>query len=323
MTPTGSRSASSGRSDLRWSQLRTGAVLLAVLAVALTAIFLSDVVLRELSEGPAIVVTAAEARDLEPGSAVWVAGLPAGRVTAVRFRETGAGGRRPVVVRAVLGEEAAGTLRADAAARIRAAALLAPAVVAIRPGRAERPFRVGDTLRAEPRIGQEEIRARADSLARELRGLAPLSDSLRRRLEEGPGTLAALRRDDALGSELRRAGDQAMGLAARIPEGTAARLASDTAARASLARTARLFRRLAGHGRRAAGRADSLRRELARLADRLDGLGRRLDDGRGTLGRLLGDEALRRERRRVEAQMDSLRSELLAHPLRWLRIGLF
>lgn len=323
MTPTGSSSPSTGPSEPGWSRLRTGAALIAGLAVVLAAVFFSDVVLRELSEGPQLTVTAAEARDLEPGASVWVAGVPAGRVTSVRFREAGGEDRQPVVVRAVLREDAAGILRADASAQIRTSALLAPAVLALDPGRSGRAFDPGDTLRARPGPDREEIRARADSLAGALAALAPLADSLRTRLEEGPGTLAALRRDDALRADLRRAGESLRGLTREASRGSAAKLARDTATRAALGRTTERLRRLAEEADGRAAPADSAARALGALLVRLDTLSRRLDAGRGTAGRLLRDRALQRERRRLEATMDSLRAELLADPFRWLRFRLF
>lgn len=297
--------------------------LLAGLTALLAAIFLSDVLLRELTEGPRLTVVAAEAAELQPGSEVWIAGVPAGRVTSVRMRPPEASGRRPVLVRAVLREGAGRTLRADAEARIRASSLLAPSVVAIRPGRSGRPFDYSDTLEAEPRLDREDVLGRADSLARALAGLEPLADSLRRRLTEGPGTLAALRRDERLLRRLGRAGEALRRLAERIPRGTAARLAADTAARASLRRIARGARSLSEQAVQLRARRDSLRRQLDTLAARLDELGRHLEAGRGTLGRWLRDGALQRQRRLLRARMDSVTAELLVDPLRWLRFRLF
>lgn len=307
---------------MRWSQLRTGAILLLALTGTLTAIFFSDAVMRELSEGPELMIAATEASGLEAGSGVWVAGVPAGRVRAVRFREPGSG-ERPVVIRAVLREDAAETVRADASARIRASALLAPSVVAVDPGRSDRAFDFRDTLRTEERLDQQDVRARADSLARALRGLAPLADSLGGRLTEGPGTLAALRRDEALRGDLDRLAAALEGVLERIPRGTAARLAADTAVRASLGRTMDRLRALAERAPRLEARRDSFRRRLDALTGRLERLGARLDSADGTAGRLLHDGALRRERRRLDAQMDSLVVELLADPLRWIRFRLF
>lgn len=311
--------------DLTWSQVRTGAVILAVLAVVLAVVFLSDVVARELSEGPQMVVSATEARDLEPGSRVWIAGVPAGRVTDVRFREPGRNGARPVLVRAVVREEAARLVRADATASIRSSALLAPAVLSVEPGTSSRRFDFSDTLIAVPLPGREEIMARADSLLGALDRLRPLAARLRSRLREGPGTLAALRGDPALAESLERMAEAGMRLAGEIPRGSAARIAADTALHDRMRRLRRRLRTAAGQGDGTPGEGErpDLASEVEELVRRLERLGAGLRSGRGTLGRLARDEALRRERRLLEARVDSVRAALLAEPLRWLRFRLF
>lgn len=310
--------------DLTWSQVRTGATILALLAVVLAVIFLSDVVVRELSDGPEMLVSATEARDLEPGSRVWIAGVPAGRVTRVRFREPGRERVRPVLVRAVLREEAADLVRADASATIRASALLAPAVLSVDPGTSGRRFDFSDTLDAVPLPGREQIMARADSLLRSLEAMRPLAERLRTRLREGPGTLASLRGDPALSGSLERLAEAGTRLAAEIPGGSAARMAADTALHERVRRLRDRLRAAAGEAEPAGGggRAD-LASEVEELARRLERLRSGLRSGRGTLGRLARDEALRRERRLLEARIDSVRASLLSEPLRWLRFRLF
>ena len=308
-------------SRLEWHRLRTGLLLLAGIGLAALVVFFLDVVLRELSEGPTLHVAADRASNLQPGAAVWVAGVPAGRVTSVRFREPGTAEERRVLVRTVLDREAAGLLRADASAVIREAALLAPSVVAVDPGDADDAFAFSDTLETEPRLGADEILARADSLRERLVALRPLADSLDRRLTEGPGTLAALRRDGALAGELHSGLARARRLARRSEEGSARLLARDSA--------------LAAAWGRIAARGDTLRRALpqeplaaldrglAALEARIDALELRLSEPGGTVGRLRHDGALERERRELEARLDSVRAELLRDPLAWLRVRLF
>lgn len=304
-----------------WSRFRTGAFLLVGLAAAAAVVFFLDEVLRELAEGPELIVVAREARDLRPGAEVWVGGVPAGRVLTVRFREPAADGAGRVVVRAVLHEDAAGQLRADASALVRESALLAPSVVAVHPGDADAPFDFADTLRAEQRAGSADVLARADSLRRRLDALRPLAERLRARMEEGPGTLAALRRDDALAAELADGAARMRRWADSAEGGTAALVGRDSA--------------LVARWERIAARGDTLKRvlpsgEIAELDAVLTGLERRigaletgLSEGHGTAGRLLTDGALARERRTLEARLDSVKAELLADPLRWLRIRLF
>lgn len=306
---------------LPWHRMRAGVVLVAALAVAALAVFFLDEVERELSEGPQLLVAATQASNLEPGAEVWVAGVPAGRVLAIHFRAATADTARRVLIRTVLERDAADLLRSDASAIIRESALLAPSVVAVLPGEGTTPYDFSDTLRAQRRIGADLVLARADSLRDRLASLRPLAERLRARLSEGPGTLAALRRDSALAVELGARLARARDWAGASEDGTAALLGRDSA--------------LAGAWDRIGARADTLRRAapvdgiaaldraLVEVGRRLDSLERRLQEPRGTAGRLLHDGALERERREMEARLDSVRMELMADPLRWLRIRLF
>lgn len=321
--PTGSRPRSSGPSDPgpgpTRDRLRLGGFLLAGLVAASVAVFFLDVVAREMSLGPDLLVAAAEARNLEPGAAVWVAGVPAGRVTRIRFRPAAAAADRRILIRAEIRADAADLLRSDAEASVQVSALLAPSVLAVRPGRAATPLDPSDTLQAVPRAQVSEVMDRASSLAGRLETLRPLARRLARRLEDGPGTLAALRADPAtaerLGTGLRAARDLARG----ADEGSAALLAGDS----TLVPRWRRIGRRSGRISAAVGDAAAVTRELDRLAARLSGIVDRVNSTRGTLGRFLGDDALGRERRLLEARYDSVRSELLADPLIWLRFRLF
>lgn len=320
---TGSRPRSSGPSDASrgasWRQLRTGALLLVGLAAAGLSVFFMDEVERELAAGPRLTVAAPEARDLQPGAPVWLAGVPAGRVTRIRFRPAGEADDRRVLIRAELRPDAAGLLRSDASAAVRTPALLEPPVLAVDPGTSPVPFDPADTLSAERRVDVRNVMARADSLVGRLRALRPLGRELTGRLEDGPGTLAALRRDPATSRRLRAALRRGAALARSAGDGSAALLASDSTLGLRWGR----IRRRAGRVAAGAEEAAALAGELRGLTGRLSRLEARLDSARGSLGRFLHDDALRRERRLLEARMDSVRVELLADPLRWLRIRLF
>lgn len=309
----------SPRRDPPAPAIRKGTLQLILLAAVAAAVFFLDVVLREMSEGPELTIAAPAARNLEPGADVWVAGVPAGRVLSVRFRER-SGDEGPVLVRAVLNEDAAATIRRDASVALHQSALLEPAVVSIRPGTASAAFDFSDTLRARPLTGATDVLARLDSLAAELRGLRPLGRRLGRRLEEGPGTLAALRADTALGRDLRRLAGRLEGLAERIPAGSAARLAADRELAATWDTLAARSRRLARGMDAGAGPVAA---SLDSLAATATGVARRLEEGRGSLARFAVDSALAREARGIRARLDSVRAELLAEPLRWLRFRLF
>ncbi len=309
-----------------WPQLRLGAILLAVLVLASGMVFFLDELQRELSEGPHLVVEASAAQGLEVGADVWIAGVVAGRVESIRLVRPHAG-RGPVMIGAVLEPGAEWILRADATASLKASSLMAPTVLSLDPGRdVDRPFRYGDTLQAQPELSVEEIMARADTLRARLHRLAPEGRALVRRLEEGPGTLASLRRHPERLRRLAADLDRSRELALAAPGGTAARILRDTALRQEAHRLrARLDSMTAPDGVLArSGRERAvLSATLDSLRQRVRVVETRLAEGRGTAGRILHDRAIQRERALFRARLDSVKAELIADPLRWLRFALF
>lgn len=309
----------SPRPEPTWSSVQRGVGILVALAVGSAAIFSLDLLLRELSEGPELVINAPEAQNLRSGAKVWVAGIPAGRVTGVRFRNPDAGGS-PLLIRAVLDADAAPQLRSDASVAIRAPGLMQPPVVAVEPGTASARLDFSDTLRARPPLKNEDLMAQLDSAGRQLRELEPLARRLVARLEDGPGTLASLRSDTALQRDLRRLADRTARLSEVTSSGTAGRLAGDR----ELTETWRTL------GERAGRLVDRLRAGAASMGPALDSLAAsagvvaaRFEEGRGSLARFRGDSAVARELRRMRLQVDSTRAALMADPLRWLRFRLF
>lgn len=322
---TGRRGSPGAAASPGWASLRVGAGLLAALVLACASIFFLDALQRASGAGSRLRVVAAEARGLEVGSDVWVAGVPAGRVVALRFRPPGTGSGR-VLVEAELEAGAARELRADASATVRASALLAPAVLSVSPGRlADRPYDFGDTLRARTEVAPDAVLARADSLRARLAALRPRGRELARRLDEGPGTLAALRRHPGVLDRLERDAGLTARLARDARGGTVPRLLADTALQRRAARVSARLRTMTREapGPGADGRAASLAAALDSLERTARSLRRGLARGRGTAGRLLHDRALQRERALLEARADSLTTYLLANPFRWLRFTLF
>lgn len=306
-----------------WGQLRRGALQLGALAAGLTLIFFLDVLLREAAEGPELHVVAHEARDLQAGSEVWVAGRRAGRVLEVDFREPGRASGS-VVLRAVVLEGAARQLREDASAQIRSPALLRPTVLALEPGASSRPFDFSDTLAARALASREEVRAGAERLSERLRSLEPLAARLAGRLRQGPGTVARLRGDSLTARRLRTGLARLERLLEGSRDGTAARLLADTALHHRLVRVReRGAELLAAGGAEADSARARLRHELDALAARLDEIDRRLAGGRGSAARFLTDRELTRQAALFRARLDSVREELTGAPLRWLRLRLF
>lgn len=309
-----------------WSDLRVGLAVLICLVPLAVGVFSLDALRRALVEGPELVVVADEIHGLEPGSEVWVAGSPAGRVTRVSFIDTHGGDPGRVAVRLVLRREATLAVRSDAEARIGSRALLAPPVVKLTPGSPDAPpYDFSDTLAVSTLPGLEEFRALADSGRTALARLQEEVGALVREMETGSGTLPRLRREPELLAglgrqhvryrDLRRAWDgDGLGAAWR-----------DTSLHAQAGEVGDRLRGLAGDltaderegpAARLPGAAEALRSRAARVA-------RRLEAADGTLGRLANDDELRLQAERTRLLLDSLLVETTAHPLRFLHFRLF
>lgn len=305
---------------------RIGLGLMTAVAVLAIAIFMLDTAVRALSEGPRVTVLATAAPGLGPGSAVWVAGRPVGRVLSVGFRPP-ASGPDNVVIRAVLQRGTEPILRADATAEIRAAALLEPVVVVIDPGSPDAPpWGLDDTLRTpRERLDMDALRELGDSLIAVSDDLSQRAATLRQRVRRASGTLAALARNpDVLAEAAAAVNRLRVLLAEEYPSGTAGRLASDTAVSMRLAR---IYDRLAAldtmPGREASSALESASSAIEAFERRLARLSERLDEGRGTAGRALVDGAIARQTALLRAQLDSLVVELMTYPERWLRVRVF
>lgn len=275
-----------------------------------------------------MTIVADAAPGLAPGSSIWVAGRPVGRVLSVRLRPPEADRADHVVVRAVLHRSAEGVIREDASATIRAADLLEPMIVSVDPGSPGRPpLDLSDTLRAsEERIDPERMRALADTLRRAGRDLTEGIEEVRRALAERRGTLARLREDPRPVEELVAGMRSATDLMGRFETGTLGRLARDS----TLAeRAARIRERFAAITRTAPGQeteGESLRGALARLdglGDRIARLSAAVERGEGTAGRALADRELPRQLALLQARLDSAVAELARSPGRWLRVRIF
>lgn len=308
-------------------KVRIGLGLMAAVAVLAIAIFMLDTALRAFSEGPRVTVLATAAPGLGPGSTVWVAGRPVGRVLSVGFRPPGSGPDN-VVIRAVLQRGTEPILRADATAEIRSAALLEPVIVVIDPGSPDAPpWSFDDTLRTpRERLDLDALREMSDSLLLVSAELSRRAAPLRERIRRASGTLPALVRDpDVLEEAAARVDRLRVLLEEEYPHGTAGRLVSDTAISMRLSRiTDRLAALDTLPGRREASSAlESASAAIEGFETRLARLSEWLDEGRGTAGRALVDGALGRQAALLRAQLDSLVVELMTFPERWLRVRAF
>lgn len=315
------------RVGVEWRNAVGGLAVLGLLAIVSSFVFFLDSVRRALSEGPQISVLAAEARGLQVGAEVWIAGYSSGRVTKIRFQEPERAKTRRVWIEAVLERDAATFLRRDARARIGSASLLAPAVLKLNPGSREAgAFDFADTLFVPRDTVAETLltlsaegRARIDTLRMLLRAVDSAAT-------QGPGSVAGFRSDSALAERLPRLAASLGSIEKSLRRGKGlARVLSDDSLRNA--------------AWRAVGRLESALRDeqaeavrdtifdtvaaLESLTNRLASLEAGFAAGRGTAGRAAYDTELRDQARALRASLETLRTELAADPLRWLRFRIF
>lgn len=306
-----------------FGDVRTGLVVLAVLALASTVVFFLDALQRAFVEGPELVVLAVDVEGLEPGATVWVAGSPAGRVTGISFAAAQRDHPGRVVIDAVLHRQAARIVRADAVVRIGSGALLAPAVVKLDPGsRDTPPYDFRDTLVATPVPDLDDFGFMADTARAAADSLIAAMADLRLEMSDGRGTLPSLARDRRMLTRLAARERAARAAAARWTSSALADFVADTLPRTDARRIAD---RLAGMAADSTGRIS--RRRLSEavgpLSSRLERLAAGIDAAEGTIGRMVTDDELDRQIDRTRARLDSLRIDAASRPLRYLRFRLF
>lgn len=318
------------RGGLVWRDVSTGFALIGIVTAISLSVFFLDEIRRALEEGPRLIAISEAAPELAPGSIVWVAGRPAGRVLSVAFREPRGPGSGNIVIEAVLRRSVGDVIRRDATARIQPSDLLEPVVLAIDPGSAdEPPFDFADTLvTIAANLEVDRLLAQLDSLRSDMDRRASRAGELRRLVREGPGSAAALRRDPALRSSLEERRQEVLALAPGDSGGGAlgAFLRDTTLATrldSAQARFARLRTTRDSLAAVDAAELEDVTDVLSSLGESLRGLDEDLQAGYGTLGRGLYDEEVSRQAERLRARLDSVLAELMADPGRWLRVRIF
>lgn len=315
------------------ARIRRGFALLALVVLLAVAVFSSDSIVRARFEGSRITVLAHSAPGLGPGSAVWVAGRPVGRVLSVSFRPLAEVAADPrtrahLVIEAVLDRVAEPVLRADATAEVRPSELLAPVIIAIHPGTGSAPpWNFADTLRTKgPALDPEAVLARADTLAEAVRSLEARAAEARGVIADAQGSWSRFREDPETLAGLRRDIETLRDLAERdVSRSSLSRLAEDSLV---VAAVGRVRTRLASLEPSAAD--EGSRRSLEAATTAVDAMGLRLaslvgriERGEGTAGRALMDTELRRQLDLLRATATALVEELMADPSRWLRVRVF
>lgn len=296
------------------------AIIVMLLGLALFIVSL-DELLRSREGSLRLVGVFPEARGVQPGTDVWLAGRQVGQVESVSLLRPTAARRGVVALDIRLPADLRPLLRRDSEIRMAAAQPLSPPVVRIVPGSIEAPpLEEGDTLWAveveflRPLAGRlPSLRAQGDSLLGSIGNIAEQLDASRRRLEPLFASASALTTDlDELDRMLERGqwGETFRG------EGLALAIGQVRAGIGSL----RLeLRRLSPAARDSAAWAEarhSLGERLRQVRTALASLDSLAGSPGGSGVRFRQDPAIQRELAETRAALDSLFAELRRAPHR-------
>jgi len=303
---------------VRWSQLRIGVMVTLVFTGSAFLVFFIDNVRGALEGRYTLHFYTFTTQALRPRAPVWLAGQPVGEVGALRFEPPRSGVPERLVVELHIGVDAQPFITEGAVAQVTTASLLGEAVVNILPAAEPAPaLRDGDELPTARELDPSYLTRRLEDL---YDSVPPVTDRWRRlmdQLRHGGGTLPRMVRRPTelreLFANLNRvsAALDTIGSAA----GGLAGVLADEDVRVALDRIGPRIQRLARLWDERSGSAGgfatdtALAARLGAIAENVGVIRERLESGRGSLGRLLYDEALAIELERTRALLTELRAD--------------
>jgi len=296
--------------DSSRTRVRRGFAILASLLLAAALVFNLDVVVDWFHGYVDVVALVPSTSGVRIGAPVWVAGVEAGRVTAVDFQDVG--GTAVIALHVRLEDRVRDVVRQSSRAHTARDRFIGAPLVRISAGSADSPpIQTGDTLQPMSTVSLDTLIQRGLAFPGALDSLTSTLSELER--------LAADRKADVktLLDRWTAASREAATLTAALEGGTLGHWMRDPEPGR---RVARLRERLTALGAAAdamlgryqdpelrAGVA-SVAERAQRLSQALDGLERMLVEGRGFIPRAARDSALAVAVAGVQAQIDSLRA---------------
>lgn len=311
-------------SRTRWSDLKIGVAAAAVLFALVFSILVFARVGALHGDTEKVYVTTSDATGVLKGTEVWVAGIPVGQVSDVRFRPVTSDTVQRVLIETSILKQYMPLIRGDSRADIRpAGTLIGAPVVYIREGTTSSPaLRPEDTVITRSSSRMAAVGSQVDTLATHLVSLADASGKLLDKMSDPLTSVGRFRthgmeRFRSLSGVLSSYGERAtrgngsMGLAYKndVP----GRLKRVLAVKDSLS-----YLMSSGNGNVGRFRRDStLPRHVASVRAGLDSL-RALLSSNGSVSRLKNDTTISGEIARARAQIDSIMQDIKKHPRKYI-----
>jgi phospholipid/cholesterol/gamma-HCH transport system substrate-binding protein len=306
---------------VRWSQLRIGVLVTLVVTSASFLIFFIDDVRSAVEGRYTLHFHTFTTQALRARAPVWLAGQPVGQVSGLRLERPRSDAPELLVVELHISLDAQPFITEGAVAQVTTASMLGEVVVNILPAAEPAPpLQDGDELPTAAELDPSHLTARLEGLYDSLPPVTDRWQQLMDQVRHGDGTLPRMARRPAALSELRANLSEASATLDTIGSaaGNLADLLSDEDVRLALERIGPRIQELARLSDERSGTAGGFASDTL-FAARLAGIGEtvalireRVESGRGSLGRLLYDEALAEELERTRALLAELKADFAA-----------
>ncbi len=305
--------------DIRWGELRLGLLIFVALALFLWASIQGGTNLFKKTYE--LHSTFGNVQGVVAGAPIWFQGVEVGTVKRLDFAR--AGDSSHVSVTLTVGERVWPFIRRDSRVRIQALNVFGEKFMEVTPGAPSAPpVRNGDTLRSEPPTDLAELLQRGQKIVDMLDSTMADLNVAMKRVRRGEGTLGRLTTSDELYVSLNQAVRQVQALALHLDRSQAEMRHSLI----SLAPTLDSLGRKIERGEGTLGKLvndPAFYRNVSNATARLDSTLGRIDRGEGNLGKLARDEALYRNLEQSLGRLDKLMADIQANPSRYFKFSVF
>lgn len=271
------------KKQLMWSKLKVGLVITTTLAILFLTVFFAGSIERLFQPKAEITAWIEDVKGLRAGAPVWLSGVEIGSVKGISLHpEQGA------LVAMSINKDALSFIRADSYAYIMTAGLLGDKHIELSAGSAKaKPLVPGDVIKGKSQIDFRDVmEAGATSIQKMTSFIDTLEDVLVQ-FEKAEGTVAKFLTDPSIYNNLKAATESLAIVMDDINKqrGTLGLLLNDPSLYNSLVSTTY---RLDG----LSGKLDEGADRMIAAASSIEEFGKKLNDSRGTLHKLIEDDEL-------------------------------
>jgi len=302
-----------------WSQLRIGVLTTVFFTVVSLSVFFIDQVRDSIEDRYTLYFHTFTLQTIQPRAPVWLAGIPVGHVVGLEFLPPTTDTRERLRVVLSVSARAQPFISEGAKAQVITSGLLGEAVVNVLPATEPGPP-LGDRSELSTARGLDpsEVTHRLQQIYDSVPPVAELWEEVFNQVRGGQGTLPRLirRPDDLLELQTNLSDLAASFDTVRMAADRLRSFVNEPNVRKALGRLGPQLGRIADQWQQTDGSIGGfatdtvLTSHLETIAATLERLNRRVEGGRGTLGRLLNDQILDQELARTREMLGALSSDL-------------